>query len=122
MAQCAFCKNETEIYDGGDVPICVECSDLRKARRKPSTIEQQIRCTLLQDLLEATARNNEATREFESVMKQFPSGLPHPDGAQRIKNASTNLSVTRKEMMKAYNRLSDHLGRGIVPEDLKRIG
>ena len=122
MALCAYCQAETELYDGGDVPICIECSDARKARRKPPATEQQIRTTLFQDVFEATARNNEATREFEAVMGQFPSGLPHPDGAQRIKNASSSLTVARKEKMKAHDRLNDYLGRGIVPEDLKRSG
>ena len=35
MAQCAYCKAETEMYAGGDVPICVECSDALGAMRKP---------------------------------------------------------------------------------------
>ena len=122
MALCAYCQAETERYDGGDVPICIECSDARKARRKPPATEQQIRTTLFQDVFEATERNNEATREFEAVMGQFPSSLPHPDGAQRIKNASSSLTVARKEKMKAHDRLNDYLGRGIVPEDLKRSG
>jgi hypothetical protein len=80
----------------------------------------EIRTTLLRDVFEATARNNEATREFEATINQFPSGLPHPDGAQRIKNASDSLAVARKDKMKAHNRLNDFLGRGIVPDDLKR--
>jgi len=122
MAQCAYCQAETEKYDGGDVPNCIECSDARKARRKPPATEQQIRTTLFQDVFEATARNNEATSEFEAVMGKFPNGLPHPDGAQRIKNASSCLTIARKEKMKAHNRLNDYLGLGIVPEDLKQSG
>ena len=121
MAQCAYCQAETEMYDGG-VPICVVCSDTKEARSKPPATEQDIRTTLFQDVFEATARNNDATREFEAVMGQFPSGVPHPDGAQRIKNASSSLTIARKEKMKAHNRLNDYLGRGIVPEDLKRSG
>ena len=52
-------------------------------------------------------------------MIQSPSGLPHPDGVQRIKNASDELSIARKEMTRAYARLTDYVERGIVPEDLK---
>jgi len=121
MAQCAYCKAETYLYDGG-VPICLQCSAAQDAKRKPPAMEQSIRTTLLQDMLEATARNNEASEEFESVMGQLPSGLPNPDGVQRIKNASTKLSIARKGMMTAHNRLHDFLSRGIVPEDLKRSG
>ena len=54
MALCAYCQAETELYDGGDVPICIECSDAREARRKPPAIEQDIRTTLFKDLFEAT--------------------------------------------------------------------
>ena len=49
MAQCYLCKNETEIYDGGDVPICVECSDVRKTTEIPSVAEQHIHAALFQD-------------------------------------------------------------------------
>jgi hypothetical protein len=86
-----------------------EYSDVREVERTSSSIEQQIPAALLQNVLEATARNNKATREFEEVMGQFPSGLPHPDGVQRIKNASNNLIIARKEMTIAHNRLHDYL-------------
>jgi hypothetical protein len=78
--------------------------------------------TLLQDLLGATAHTREAARLFDETIGQFPSGLPHPDGVQRIKNASNKLSLARKEMGTAHNRLNDYLSRGIVPVDLKRSG
>jgi hypothetical protein len=55
-----------------------------------------------------------ASRAFNGVMDQFPSGLPHPDGAQRIHNASFELSAARQELMKAHSRLNDYLGRGII--------
>jgi hypothetical protein len=92
MALCAYCKAETELYDGG-VPICVQCSNAREAKRKPPASEHEIRTTLLQHLTEATKRNHEASRE---------------------------LAVARSELMKAHNRLNDYLSRGIVPEDLKK--
>jgi hypothetical protein len=121
MAGCSRCGAETELYNGG-VPLCVKCSRLCEAKRKPPTPTKDIRAILFQDLLGATARNNEALREFDEVSGQFPSGLPHPDGVQRIKNASNALSVARKEMATAHNRLSDYLDRGIIPDDLKRSG
>jgi len=83
---------------------------------------QEIRATLLQDLLGATAHTRDAARLFDETIDQCPSGLPHPDGAQFIKNASNKLSLARKEMGTAHNRLNDYLSRGIVPEDLKQSG
>jgi len=120
MERCAVCKvEETAICDSG-VPICLKCLDARTKGRPPAT-EPQIRNALLHDILQATALNNEATKEFDSVIGQFPSGLA-PDGAQRIRNASANLSIARKEMMRAHTRLNDFIERGIVPEDLKKSG
>src|ERR1700758_1855560 len=118
MAQCAHCNTETYLYHRG-VPICIKCSDLWEAKRKPPDATQDIRSTLFQDLLGATARNRDAMRHFDEVTGQFPSGLPHPDGVQRIKNASNAISAARKEMASAHNRLNDYLTRRIVPEDLK---
>jgi DNA-directed RNA polymerase subunit RPC12/RpoP len=120
MAKCTDCGSETELYSSG-VPICPKCSDAREAKRKPQATVQQVRSALLQDVLELTARVEEATRRFNDVM-QIPSGMPHPDGVQRIKNASSKLSVARDELMKAHRRLDEHIDRGIVPEDLRRSG
>jgi hypothetical protein len=84
---------------------------------------QDIRSALLQALLGATAAMDEASREFDdTIIHRIPSGLPHPDGSQRIKNASAKLSVAREQMMKAHHRLNDFIEHGTVPEDLKRSG
>ena len=66
------------MYIGGDVPMCVECSDAQQAKHNPPEAEQHIRAALLQDILEATALNNEATREFETTMGQIPNSSAHP--------------------------------------------
>ena len=120
MAECRYCRAETQLYESG-VPICLKCSEEREAKRKPPATEQQVRSTLLQDVFELTARVEEATRLFKDVM-QIPNLLPHPDGVQRIKNASSKLSIARNELMKAHTRLEEHLGGKIVREDLKRTG
>ncbi len=119
MAQCMYCKAETEMYAGGDVPICVECSDALEARRKPPA---NVRDALVQSVAKTTARANAASEAFSSIMGQFPGGLPYADSAQRIHSASRELSVARKEMMKAHSRLDDFLSRRVVPKDLKRSG
>jgi len=128
MERCAVCKaEETMLYESG-VPICLKCADARAkqqsapTQRKPPATEQEIRRVLLQDILELTARTNEATKEFEAVMGQIPSGLPSPDGTQRINNASSKLTIARKELMKAHTRLNEYLENGNVPGELKRSG
>jgi hypothetical protein len=92
-----------DLYGDG-APFCPGCS---------------VREALTQEVLESTAKKGEAFRKFEAAMLHVPSELPHPDGVQRIKNASNDLTVARKEMARAYARLADYLDRGIVPEDLK---
>jgi hypothetical protein len=100
-----------------DVPICIHCAERRP--KTPSASHHDIRVVLVDRLVETTARVNAANRKFSEVMGQFPSGLPHPDGVQRIKDASNELTVARNEMMAAHDRLNSFLERGVVPDDLK---
>ena len=118
MAKCTNCGSETGLYSNS-APICLKCAGLWETKRKPPAPSLEIRSILHCELITATRRAVEATREFNEVVGQFPSGLPHLDGAQRVKNASNKLAVARKEMATAHNRLNDYLGRGIVPDDLK---
>jgi len=118
MAQCAYCNSDTAAVEAGKVPICAKCSDERQTKRKPPASEQEIRCVLIQDLVDATVREKAASDEFNTVIGQFPSGMPHPDGSDRIQAASRKLIAARKEMGRAHSRLNDFLDRGIIPADL----
>jgi hypothetical protein len=120
MAECIYCGSETELYGG--VPICPKCSGAREPKPKPPITELEIRAILSKNLAKAKVRAAEAFDSFNETIGQFPSGLPHPDGTQRIHNASRELSVARKEMIKSHHRLFSYLGSGIVPKDLKRSG
>ncbi len=119
MAECAFCKVETELYDGG-TPICPACADAREGRLKGT--QQQVQSTLHSELQAAAERAKAATASFDAATREIPSGLPEPDGTQRIDNASREVSLARVYLMRAHNRLNDYLGRGVVPGDLKRRG
>ena len=114
MARCAYCKEETELYFGGVVPVCTGCFDAQATERNAPAAKDQTRHTLFQDFLEAMALYNEATAKYEAVIGQFPIGSSHPVGVQRIKNASSKRSTAREGMMSAYNRLNDYFDRGIV--------
>ena len=67
-------------------------------------------------------RADEANDAFHEVTSSVPSGMPHSDGIQRIKNVSKQLSLAREEMIKAHARLNDFVERGIVPDNLKTGG
>jgi hypothetical protein len=118
MAQCVFCKTETELYENG-TPICVVCADAKAVNGRPSSAESQIRLNLLEEVRRATDRVNAASESFSMIIKDIPSDVPHPDGALRIAHASRELSTAREEMMRAHRRLNDFLSRGVIPEDLK---
>src|SRR5260370_26577420 len=121
MAVCTFCKAETELYDSG-VPVCVKCSGAQGSERKPPTSEHQVLNVLNQNFQAATERSKAATAAFDAITSDIPSGIPHPDGTQRIHNASREVTVARMELLTAHHRLNDFLNAGVVPEDLKRSG
>jgi hypothetical protein len=119
MAQCAYCKSETFLYDC-DVPVCIQCSEGREAEAKSPKTEQEIRLVLVNRIIEATSRLTAANETFSAVMSQTSSGLAHPDGTEHIHNASHELDAARKEMVNAHTRLNEFIEQGIVPEDLTR--
>jgi hypothetical protein len=121
VAQCAYCKTETFLYDG-DVPICLECAKGRDARHDSQETERHVRGILIQEVVESTARAHAASEAFSAIMADVPSALPHPDGTQRIHHVSGELSAAREKMMRAHTRLNDFLTNGIIPEDLKQGG
>jgi hypothetical protein len=55
-------------------------------------------------------------------MGDIPSGLPQPDGSQRIQNAAHALAAARNEVMRAHSRLDEYLARGVVPGDFEPGG
>jgi hypothetical protein len=115
MEKCGFCKTEeTMLYESG-VPVCLKCAEASPEVRKA-------RITLFRSLHEATKCAEAATDAFAAITSSIPSRMPHPDGVQRIRNASRELTEARNEMMQAHKRLNEFLETGAVPDDLKRSG
>jgi hypothetical protein len=54
-------------------------------------------------------RADAASEDFQRVVEEIPSGMPHTDGVQRIKNVSRKLSKARDEMMEAHRLLDDYI-------------
>ena len=52
-------------------------------------------------------------------MEDIPSGLPQPDGSQRIQNAAHALAAARNQLMRAHSQLDEFLARGLVPGDFE---
>lgn len=111
MALCAYCRKETELYDGG-TPVCVECAG---APPPPNSIANK----LMRDAAAAAERADAANAAFHALMRDIPSNAPHPDGSQRLHNASRELTIARQAMLETNLRLNDFLNHGTIPEDLK---
>ena len=117
MAECAYCRTETELYENG-TPICVGCAAAKDGNPGPSFGTSNIQKKLLQEVQQATDRVNAAAEDFSLILKDVPSNVPAPDGTFRIKQASRELSTARAEMMRAHRRLNEFLSGGIIPEDV----
>ena len=117
MARCGYCKSETGLFDRG-MPVCLDCAR-RQGTKKPSSIAEDSLVLLQRDLKEATVRAHQATDAFNAIMGDIPSAVPQPDGTQRINNVYRELSLARREMMRAHARLTHLLDKGTVPEDLE---
>jgi len=83
---------------------------------------ERVRVILEQEFLDALQRRDLASFRFQDVSSDIPSGLPHPDGKQRIYNASRQYSAALHELSRTLKRLIDFRDLGIVPEDLKLDG
>ena len=119
MAKCIHCGSETELFNSG-VPVCVKCVNEREPNFKNRLSERQVHTALTEQLTEASARLKEAESAFTAVISDIPNGIPDPDGSQRVRNASREVSISRGEVMKAQNSLNDYLSRGVVPDNLKQ--
>lgn len=117
MARCAYCKTETGLYDGG-MPVCLDCANRLGTKQQPSAGEDSL-ARLQRELKEATARAHQATDAFNAIMDDIPSAVPQPDGTQRINNVYRELSLARRDMMRAHSRLTHFLDSGVIPEDFE---
>jgi hypothetical protein len=77
---------------------------------------------ILKDEFEAAKRRmNNASTKFNEVVRDIPSGLPHPDGTQRIHNLGRELADARERLAVAIARLNDFVSYEVVPEDLRDL-
>ena len=71
--------------------------------------------------LDAAKHRNIITRNnFQSVIKDVPSGIPIPDGTFRIKTAGIEHREALQELYSALTRYNGFIVRGIIPEDFKK--
>jgi len=65
-------------------------------------------------------RRDTAADLFKEILGDVPSGIPSPDGPERIRQASRDFGRTQTEMAAALGRLNDFIVHGVVPANLLR--
>ena len=124
MANCIYCGAETSLHQS-EAPLCVKCAEAMDAKLQPKRAplhKDYVRRILLLDVAETSARAEAAAAEFKGIIGSIPTGIPHPNGTQRIHQAAHDLSNARKDMMQAHSRLDNFLSSGVIPEDLEATG
>jgi hypothetical protein len=121
VTNCALCESEAEFSVGG-MALCKTCSGKRESEFERLGTNRQVRARLQREILASTVRANAASQDLSAIMRDIPSGLPQPDGSQRIQNAAHVLAAARNEVMQAHSRLDEFLARGGVSGDWKPDG
>jgi hypothetical protein len=81
---------------------------------------QRVRRMLEEQFQAAVKRRDLTSGCLTEVSRSIPSGLPRPDGTQRISNASSDYKAALNEVSCAVQRIADFQIRGIIPDDLKK--
>jgi hypothetical protein len=79
----------------------------------------EILTILINEVARAREHLRLANESFQTVMKDIPSSLPHPDGVQRIHNVSAENAQARKNLETARIRLDQFQAHGYIPLDLR---
>jgi len=80
---------------------------------------EEIEEILRAELERARSRCKGARAEFTRVCNDIPSGIPHPDGTQRILNASREQTAAQEAFAAALKRFNAFILRGEIPDDLE---
>jgi hypothetical protein len=81
---------------------------------------ERVRQALHQDVRMAHERRESAAARFHEIINQIPSGIPSPDGVDRIRQASHHWSYAQREVVDAQKRLENFLMYGTIPTELER--
>jgi hypothetical protein len=79
---------------------------------------ERILRTLRAELAAAQHRRDEAAECFDEMIREVPTGIPHPDGPERIRQIAHEYGRTQAEATAAFGRLNDYLIHGKIPPHL----
>ncbi len=61
-----------------------------------------------------------AHEEWKAIESDIPSGIPGPDGTQRIRNAANNYQAAMEDYHRAVGEFNAFIKGGTIPERLKK--
>ena len=76
---------------------------------------REIARVLTLELDQAHSAYATASLAFDGIVKQVPSGIPHPDGGFRIGIAGKDSRAALERYMRALRRFTDFTVHGTVP-------
>ena len=89
---------------------------------KPSGLPYEKRLEIARrlkaELDKARDEHSAATARFDQLAEDTPSGLPHPDGSLRIRQAGKSVTASLENYTRTLKRFTDFAVSGIVPEDI----
>jgi hypothetical protein len=112
-SRCPCCGAETKVFHC-TIPVCINCAEMHGVNLPAA--ERNIHAALRRTLETATSGVAAASRAFNALMSDIPSGLPYPERTHRIEVASRELSVARRAMMTAHSQLDEFLIHGKIPD------
>jgi hypothetical protein len=86
----------------------------------PVADSESIRRKLNHDLMDADERREVASDRFNAILDDIPSGIPTPDGADRIRQASEDYSRAQKESFEALTQLNHFTVHRVVSPEMER--
>ena len=90
------------------------------AMTPPPEIDRERILQLLRDDLDAAQeRRAVASQCFDEVIRQTRSGIPHPEGAERLRLVSHEYGRAMQEVADAFIRTNEYLIHGTIPPDLE---
>jgi hypothetical protein len=80
---------------------------------------QQVEDLLVRELSRTREDYEKAHKEFLVVTSDIPSGIPHPDGVQRIKNAGAEERAAISDYIRALREFNAFAIDGKMPDRMK---
>ena len=78
-----------------------------------------IRSILVTEAERTKVAYEQARRDFKAITDDIPTGLPHPDGTDRIRSAGTSYRSTLNAYALAVRQLNAYAVDGTIPDWLR---